>query len=544
MMRPWILVAILTTTLSSAATHAAPPVVSYLFPAGGQCGTSVEVLATGTFERWPVQARASGRGVTIKAAKEKGKLTVAIAGDAEPGTYWVWLYDQQGASVPQPFIVGTLPEVREQEPNDDPKSPQRLPFAAVTVNGRLEKAGDVDCFSLVLQKGQTLVAAMEAWATLRSPMDSVLQVLDPDGFVLDQNNDTNGLDPFLAVPIPKDGVYVVRTFAFPAVPDTTIRLSGGENFVYRLTLTTGGYADHPHPLAVQRDDPTAIQLVGWNIPAAAGHVVAPNGAADQALARHPAIANVVRVRAEPHPCVVKPSTVVGPFAITAPVTVTSCLAHPRAVDQFSIKCAKGQALTLRAESHEWSQPVAAVIRVADAAGVKLAQAEPPGVHADTGLSFTPPADGVYLVTIRDLYDVGGGRSVYRLRVTPAAPDFVLLGPADRLAVVAGQTLDLPVTVQRLNGFAGEIVLRADDLPAGVEVVALPGTDPAKLVLRLSVKPDAITPGPIRIVGRAKTGPAIEHAAITLIPPPFEGAPHARTDLYWLTVTRPPVPKAK
>src|SRR5205823_3856860 len=105
-----------------------------------------------------------------------------------------------------------------------------------------------------------------AWATLRSPMDAVVQVLTPDGFVLEQNNDSNGLDPFVAVLIPKDGVYVVRTFAFPAVPDTTIRLSGAENYVYRLTVTTGAYADYAFPLAVNREHPGAAELVGWNLP--------------------------------------------------------------------------------------------------------------------------------------------------------------------------------------------------------------------------------------------------------------------------------------
>jgi hypothetical protein len=129
-------------------------------------------------------------------------------------------------------------------------------------------------------------------------------------------------------------------------------------------------------------------------------------------------------------------------------------------------------------------------------------------------------------------------------VTPAAPDFVLLGPPDRLAVVAGQSVDLPLTVQRLNGFSGEIELTAENLPAGVVAANVPGTDPAKAMLRVTAKPDAIAAGPFHIIGRSKSAPNIEHAAITLVPPPFEGAPPARTELYWLTVTRPPAPKPK
>src|SRR6516225_6103945 len=51
----------------------APPALNYLFPAGGQRGTTVEVTASGSFERWPVQAWVSGKGVVAKPGKDKGK---------------------------------------------------------------------------------------------------------------------------------------------------------------------------------------------------------------------------------------------------------------------------------------------------------------------------------------------------------------------------------------------------------------------------------------------------------------------------------------
>src|SRR5262249_16056256 len=159
-------------------------------------GTTVEVTAAGTFERWPVQAWVSGRGVSVESGKDKGKLSVIVAADAVPGTYLLRLYDEHGASSLRPFLVGTLPEVRGRERNDDPKSPQGLQGSCV-VNGKLEKAGDVDGFAIECRQGQTLVAALEANATLRSPMDGVLQIVSPEGFVLAQDNDTRGLDPFL-----------------------------------------------------------------------------------------------------------------------------------------------------------------------------------------------------------------------------------------------------------------------------------------------------------------------------------------------------------
>src|SRR5581483_2412519 len=110
---------------------------------GAQRGTTVEVTAGGTFERWPVKAWVSGQGVEVKPAGDKGKLSVTVAADAVPGTYWIRLHDEQGAGIPRPFVVGTLPEVLEREPNDDRRKPQVLE-PSVVVNGRLNPAGDVD----------------------------------------------------------------------------------------------------------------------------------------------------------------------------------------------------------------------------------------------------------------------------------------------------------------------------------------------------------------------------------------------------------------
>src|SRR5947208_1383147 len=118
---------------TSASVQAAAPTLTYLFPAGAQRGQTVVVTAGGSFDPWPVQAWADGKGIEIKATKDKGKLSVGVASDAVPGVYWLRLYNDQGASSPRPFFVGTLPEVLEQEPNDDPKKPQLLDSSQVVV---------------------------------------------------------------------------------------------------------------------------------------------------------------------------------------------------------------------------------------------------------------------------------------------------------------------------------------------------------------------------------------------------------------------------
>src|SRR5204862_6902571 len=145
-------------------------------------------------------------------------------------------------------------------------------------------------------KGQTLVASLEANRTLRSPMDSVLQVVSPDGIVVEQNNDYHGLDPQAAYAVPKDGLYVVRVFAFPKEPDGTIGFAGGEAYVYRLTVTTGGFADHALPLAVPRSKPGKVRLVGWNIPDAARLLSVPLRDGETVSLSAAGVCNAVSVR--------------------------------------------------------------------------------------------------------------------------------------------------------------------------------------------------------------------------------------------------------
>src|SRR5215471_1979186 len=246
----------------TSSAFAAPPAITYLYPAGAQRGTTVEVTAAGTFDA-STKVWASGKGASVEATKTAGKFKVTVAKDAIPGVYWLRAYNDDGASTLRPFIVGTLPEVTEKEPNDDFKKPHILDGSCV-VNGKLEKSGDVDCFAVQLKKGQTLVASLEANHTLRSPMDGMLQILSADGFVLEENNDFHGLDPQIAYTAKKDGTYIARVYAFPSQPDSSIRYFGSEACVYRLTLTTGAFADFVLPLAVSQDA-TQVEVEGWNL---------------------------------------------------------------------------------------------------------------------------------------------------------------------------------------------------------------------------------------------------------------------------------------
>src|SRR3954467_2513423 len=83
----------------------APPKVTSLFPAGAARGQTTTVKAQGEFPNWPVEVWADRPTVKVEAAKEKGKFSVIVSDDAEPGLCCLRFYTSQGATSLTPFIV-------------------------------------------------------------------------------------------------------------------------------------------------------------------------------------------------------------------------------------------------------------------------------------------------------------------------------------------------------------------------------------------------------------------------------------------------------
>lgn len=89
--------------------------------------------------------------------------------------------------------------------------------------------------------------------------------------------------------------------------------------------------------------------------------------------------------------------------------------------------------------------------------------------ADSRLTFTAPADGAYVIRVRDARDAGGDRYAYRLSVRRPAPDFnVKVGGANP-TVAAGSGKRFTVEVDRVDGFDGEVRVDIAGLPEGFRV---------------------------------------------------------------------------
>ncbi|HWB14538.1 MAG TPA: PPC domain-containing protein [Pirellulales bacterium] len=511
--------------------------MKYLFPAGAARGTTAEVAVGGNLQSWPLQAWVDRSGVAFAAKEEKGKFAVTVAANAAPGVYWTRIYNAEGASAPLPFVVGTLPEVVEQEPNDNPTKAQSLPGSICTINGRLEKRGDVDMFAVSLAKGQTLVAAVTANELLGSPMDTVLQVVSPRGNVLAQNDDERGLDSFFAFQAPADGVYFLRLFAFPAAPDASISFAGGESFVYRLTVTTAGYLDGALPLAVSRAGPMNVEAYGWNLAdvdrrqmlqAAPEESVleffSPQWAGGLSL---PVVESASLIEAEPddaaHPQPLPPHAI-----------VSGRIDAPGDRDAFRLHLTQGQTYRFKLESRSLGYPLDSVLELRDASGKTISTADDADNKADSELDFAAPADGDYVLVVSDLYGHGGPRYFYRLSTSPLEADFVLSVPQHAYTLQAGKSLEIPVTVDRRHGFAGDIEIEVRGLPEGVTASpakSISKDDTAKSAKLVLTSTKGEFSGAIRIGGNSSAPIRRSHLTAFILPS------GQRVSELWLTVTK-------
>ncbi len=88
---------------------------------------------------------------------------------------------------------------------------------------------------------------------------------------------------------------------------------------------------------------------------------------------------------------------------------------------------------------------------------------------DSRLFFKAPADGAYLVRIRDVRGLQGGDFGYKLTARPRRPDFEVKLEGANPSVGAGGAKEFRVMARRLDGFEGPIRVEIGGVPAGFRV---------------------------------------------------------------------------
>lgn len=528
------------------------PYLDYVYPAGGKQGTvvNVELGAIGGLDGAKSIIIDGPPGLTVSNVKATtGSLvqaTFTIAPDAAPGRRWVRvLGGTNGLTNFRYFFVGNMNEANEKEPNDKPAT-AHLVATPVVVNGRIDKDLDVDCYRFQAKAGQRVVIAVLAHGMdsvhrasfILGYVDTSLELLDEQGKVLAAADDTLGLDPAITHTFKADGQYVVRI--------QSLSYKGSLSSVYRLTI-----GDVPYPAAVfpaggQRGKEFAAHVVGMNItkpmrrtlktPLEGSfplfflpHADGPTPGFDLPLAsgEHPEI-----VETEPNDDAKTAMT------ISHPLVVNGRIGRKNDEDWYRINLKKGKPVVFEATAQRHLRsPIDTMLELYDAAGKKIAENDD-GVlfahpnqcagdfsSADSRLPFTPPADGDYLVRLRDLSGAFGESAVYRLAIQDQAPPFMLYQWPDAVPIWGPGTTSSFIIELYHWGLQSELDLRVEGLPAGwvgSSVKISPSTFGIYVaplgnrhLLTITAPADAVpgTAVPFRVVGRTvQDGKMVEREA--------------------------------
>ncbi|QEG38611.1 PPC domain-containing protein [Roseimaritima ulvae] len=228
----------------------------------------------GTFPRPVAVVPSGGRPGEILTAElvnlDGSKRTAQIQLPSEPQDRFPAISEDENGVSPSPnyIRVNDLPVAMEEEPNEElQKAPQVTVPAALC--GVIGEPGDVDYFAFEATKGRKYIVQMYARGTLRSPLDSVVNVYGPDSKRVTGNDDTANMpDSYCEFTAAADGLYRVR------INDQLG--NGGPAFAYRLEVT-----EAVPSLQLDLAELDRYQAVVWPVPRGAQMAVMVNAARKQ-----------------------------------------------------------------------------------------------------------------------------------------------------------------------------------------------------------------------------------------------------------------------
>jgi len=407
----------------------------------------------------------------------KAKAWLRVAANSPLGEHEVRLWTASGVSELMPLYVGQFPNVACSGSNHTVARAQPVPLNC-TVNGVIHDE-EIDYYSVQARRGDRVTAEVEGMRLGRDMFDPWAAILDASGRQLAANDDNALLlqDPLVSIIAPADGVYVV------SLREST--WGGSPQSYYRLHI--GAY---PQPVAVY---PPGGQ-VGQSLPVTflgdlngpiATRVQLPPFVEDPysvSVSNHGLFAPFpLPMRVSPFPNVLQQDPNYDLAHATAgaapPVAFNGIVHNAHEADYYRFHASKGAALDITVYARQLRSPIDTVIDLWDAKGKHIASNDDTN-GPDSYLRFNVPADGDYVVSLRDQLYRGGPDFVYRIEVTPVAPDVSFTMPEIVRNSQERQTIVVPrgnryATMLRVKreSFDGDFRLNLPGLPAGVTLIS-------------------------------------------------------------------------
>jgi hypothetical protein len=482
--------------------HAASPSFGGLAPRGAQRGTEVEVVLSGGQLNDAQEILFYETGIDVTKLEVVNPTTVKalfkIAPDCALGSHRLRIRTATGVSDLRPFFVGALPEVAEKEPNNDFAAPQPIPIN-VTVNGTADNE-DVDYLVVDAKKGDRITAEVEGIRLGITLFDAYVAIMNAARFELSSSDD-NALvwqDGIASIVAPEDGKYIIQ------VRESSY--AGNGACLYRVHI-----GNFPRPQAVlpaggKFGEALQVKFLGdvlgekvetITLPSSPGSGFALFAKDDKGIApsqnwfRVTDLANVIEQ--EPN------ETHDNATRFTAPMALNGILAAPGDEDNYRFIAKKGEVYDVRIHARSIRSPIDSVLTISNAGGGAIASNDDSG-GPDSYIRFTVPADGDFVINVRDHLGNGGVQYAYRVELTPIKPALVLttnefvqyVQPV--VSIPKGNRFALVLSAARYD-FGGPLAIRGENLPAGVTIEHAPIPANASIVpLMFHATPEAAASG--------------------------------------------------
>ena len=486
------LVCVLLLPLTASAQTGYPMVMS-LKPVAVQAGQSAEVEFNTRYSMLGAyRVLVSGDGVTGEAippeVKEgekpsitKLKVKITAAADSLPGVRDVRLATPQGASTIGQLVIVRDPVAYESGDNNSRDKANELTLPA-TACGVIEKNEDVDFFKFSVEAGAELSfhcrcgRLQDRIHDLQKHADPMITIRNAMGGTVAASDNHFFGDPFLAVKFDRAGEY------FLEIRD--VRYQGNAYWEYAVEISNRPFVSNVYPLGIAREQETQVELIGTQLPEAKTASLTLG----KELAEGPAWSQVKLGEdvSNPAPVYVTSLPVVletadennAPDAgqmVTLPAGINGRISTESDVDCFRFEAKKGDKFTFEVRARRYQSSIDPYIRVLNAEGKQLSENDDlrdfKRGFADSRIeNWAAPADGTYVLEIRDMHLRGGDSFVYFIEATRAEPHFRLYADTDKTLLTAGTNGVVFVQLERKNGFTGEVQLHVDGLPPGVEAV--------------------------------------------------------------------------
>lgn len=492
-----------------------------------------------------------------------GAYTVTVAADVPPGVYEARLQGKYGVSNPRLFVVGAHEEISDNNANRSFESAQELPLNTV-VNGKVE-GNQSDYYKVALKKGQRILVDCQAWR-IDSRLDPVVTVFNLEGEPLAESHDYAVRDSFIDFTADADGevligvrdflyggggehYYRLRVHSQPhvdfAIPNAVAAGQTADVTLYGRNLPGGQPSEWTTKQGAKLDKLTV------KVTAPASPALEPQGYATLESARLMTFTHQQgQLRTELYiaraPGVVTEATEnespEAAMEIPAPTEVVGQFYPAADVDWYQFEAKEGDVFWIEIISHQLglsTDPNFVLQRIdkndkGEEQVKEVAFVDDPGdrnsrVNTDFDTStddpsyrLAVPSDGVYRIRVTDQF--GGSRvdprMQYRLVVRNESPDIRATAFAKEFKVAnnnqvpqfaptlrRGGALPIMIRVDRLDGFDGEVTVRAEGLPPSItcpEAILGPEQTTAHLIFTAAADAQPWS-GPVHIVAEAQIG---------------------------------------